>query len=70
MESKIIPPHLYNQIYPPSSWPDDCTPPKCGELSECTDNAHTEVEDLSSRCTNGPENMPESSLVEAVMNSE
>ena len=30
----------------------DCTPPKCGELSEYTDSAHTEVEDPSSRCTN------------------
>ena len=29
------------------------TPPKCGELSEYTDSAHTEVEDLSSRCING-----------------
>ena len=28
------------------------TPPKCGVLSEYTDSAHTEVVDLSSRCTN------------------
>ena len=26
---------------------DDCTPPKCGELSEYTDNDHTEVEEPS-----------------------
>ena len=31
----------------------NCTPPKCGELSEYTDSAHTEVEDPSSRCING-----------------
>ena len=30
----------------------DCTPPKCSELSEYTDSAHTEVEDLSSGCMN------------------
>ena len=29
-----------------------CTTPKYGELSEYTDSAHTEVEDLSSRCLN------------------
>ena len=49
----MIPPHLYYQIYPTLSGPDDCTPPKCGKLSEYTDNAHTEVEDLSSRYVNG-----------------
>ena len=32
---------------------DDCTPPKCGELSEYTDSAHTEVEDHSLECMNG-----------------
>ena len=31
----------------------DCTPPKYGELSEYTDSAHTEMEDLSSRYMNG-----------------
>ena len=31
----------------------DCTPPKCGELSDYTDSAHTEVEDHSSRYMNG-----------------
>ena len=30
-----------------------CTPPICGELSEYTDSAHTQVEDLSSRYMNG-----------------
>ena len=30
----------------------DCTPPKCGKLSEYTDHVHTEVEDLSSKCMN------------------
>ena len=43
----------FYQIYPSSYGPDNCTPPKCGELSEYTDSAHTEVEDLSSRCMNG-----------------
>ena len=31
----------------------DCTQSKCGELSEYTGSAHTEVEDPSSRCMNG-----------------
>ena len=30
----------------------DCTPPKCDELSEYTDSAHTELGDLSSRYMN------------------
>ena len=30
----------------------DCTPPKCVQLLEYTDSAHTEVEDLSSRYMN------------------
>ena len=38
----MIPPHIY-QIYHSLSVLDDCTPPKCGELSEYTDSAHTEV---------------------------
>ena len=46
----MIPPYLLYQIYLSFH---DCTPPKCGELSEYTDSAHTEVEDLSSRCMNG-----------------
>ena len=32
---------------------DDCTPPKCGELSEHTDSADTNVEDPSLGCMNG-----------------
>ena len=46
----MIPPHLFYQIYLSFLEQNDCTPPKCGELSEYTDSAHTEVEDLSSRC--------------------
>ena len=49
----MIPPHLFCQIYLSFLEQSDCTPPKCGELSEYTDSAHTEVEDLSSRCMNG-----------------
>ena len=49
----MIPPHLFYRIYPSSSGPDDCTPPKCGEMSEYSDSAHTEAEDPSSRCMNG-----------------
>ena len=48
----MIPPHLFYQIYLSFLEQNDCTPPKCGELSEYTDSAHTEVEDLSSRCMN------------------
>ena len=49
----MIPPHLFYQIYLSFLEQNDCTPPKCGELSEYTDSAHTQVEDLSSRCMNG-----------------
>ena len=49
----MIPPHLFYQIYLFFLEQNDCTPPKCGEVSEYTDSAHTEVEDLSSRCMNG-----------------
>ena len=49
----MIPPHLFYQIYLSFLEQNDCTPPKCGELSEYTDSAHTEVEDLSSRYMNG-----------------
>ena len=49
----MIPPHLFYQIYPSFLEQNDCTPLKCSELSEYTDSAHTEVEDLSSRCMNG-----------------
>ena len=48
----MIPPHLFYQIYFSFLEQNDCTPPKCGELSEYTDSAHTEVEDLSSRYMN------------------
>ena len=43
----MIPPHSMYQIYHSLSLRDNCTPPKCGELSEYTDSAHTEVEDPS-----------------------
>ena len=49
----MIPSHLFYQMYLSFLEQNDCTPPKCGELSEYTDTAHTEVEDLSSRCMNG-----------------
>ena len=45
-------PHLFYQIYLSFLKQNDCTPPKCVKLSEYTDSAHTEVEDLSSRCMN------------------
>ena len=45
----MIPPHLFYQIYLSFLEQNDCTPPKCGKLSEYTDSAHTEVEDPSSR---------------------
>ena len=49
----MIPPHHFFQIYFLLLKQDDCTPPKCDELSEYTDSAHTEVEDLSSRYMSG-----------------
>ena len=49
----MIPPHLYYQIYVFLFESDDCTRPKCGELSEYTDSTHTEVEDVSSRYMKG-----------------
>ena len=49
----MIPPHLFYQIYLSFLEQNDCTPPKCGKLSEYIDSAHTEVEDLSSRYMNG-----------------
>ena len=48
----MIPPHNY-QICHSLSVRDDCTPPKCGELTEYTDSTHTEVEDPSLGCMNG-----------------
>ena len=49
----MIPSHLFLQIYLSMLEPNDCIPPKCGELSEYTVSAHTAVENLSSRCMNG-----------------
>ena len=49
----MIPPHLCHQIYLSFLEQNYCTPPKCVALSEYTDSAHTEVEDLSSRYMNG-----------------
>ena len=49
----MISKHVFYQIYPSSSGLDECTPSKCGELSEYTGSAHTEVEDRSSKCING-----------------
>ena len=49
----MIPSHLFFLIYFPMLEQNDSTPPKCGELSEYTDSAHTEVEDLSLSCMNG-----------------
>ena len=45
----MIPPHLFFQIYFLLLEKNDCTPPTYGELSEYTDSAQTEVEDLYSR---------------------
>ena len=49
----MIQPHRFYQIYISFLDQTDCTPPKGGKLSEYTDSAHTEVEDLSSRYING-----------------
>ena len=35
----MIPPHLFYQIALSFPEQNDCTPPKCGELSEYTDSA-------------------------------
>ena len=48
----MIPPHFLYQIYLSFSQQNDYTPPKCGELSEYIESAHTEVGDLSSRYMN------------------
>ena len=48
----MIPPHLVYQISFSFFENNNYSPPKCGELSDHTDSAHTEVEDLSSRCMN------------------
>ena len=39
----MIPPHLIYQVCISFLEQNDCTPLKCGELSEYSDNAHTEV---------------------------
>ena len=49
----MILPHLFYQIYLSFIEQNDCTPPKCGELSEYTDGAQTEVDNLFSRYMNG-----------------
>ena len=48
-----MPPHLFYKIYLFFLEQNYCTSPKCGELSEYTESAHTEVDALSSRCMNG-----------------
>ena len=48
----MIPPHLFYQIYLSFLEQNDCTPPRCGELSDYTDSAHTQVEDPSLGCMN------------------
>ena len=45
----MIPPHLFFQIYFLILEQNACIPPTYGKLSEYTDSAQTEVEDLSSR---------------------
>ena len=50
----MIPPHLFYQIglYISFLEQNDCTPPRCGDLSDYTDSAHTHVEDPSLGCMN------------------
>ena len=48
----MIPPHLFYQKYISFLEQNDCTPPRCGELSDYTDSAHTEVGDPSLGCMN------------------
>ena len=48
----MIPPHLFYQIYLSFLEQNDCTPPRCGELSDYTDSAHTQVEEPSLGCIN------------------
>ena len=43
----MTPPHFNYQAYI------SLFEPKCGELSEYTDSAHNEVEELSAKCVNG-----------------
>ena len=49
----MISAHLFNQIYVLLFAQNDSIPPKCGELSEYTDTAHSEVAGLSLSCMNG-----------------
>ena len=49
----MIPSDLLYQIRLSLLEQDACSPPKYGELSEYTDNAHTEMDDLTSRYMNG-----------------
>ena len=48
----MVPPHFSHQIYISFFQQNDCTPPKCDELSEYTNSAHTELEDPSSKYMN------------------
>ena len=48
----MVPPHLFCKIYSSLFEQNDYTSPYCDKLSECTDCAHTEVEDLSLRRMN------------------
>ena len=49
----MIPPHNIYRIHHSFSVRDDCTPPKCAEVSEYTDSARTEVEGPSLGYMNG-----------------
>ena len=52
-QSKWFHHNLFSKTYPSLIEQNDSTLPKCCELSEYTDSAFTQVEDLSSRCING-----------------
>ena len=45
--------HVFTKYIFPFFQQNNCTPPKCDELFDKTDSAHTEVADPSSTCTNG-----------------
>ena len=66
----MIPPHLFYQIYLSFIEQNNCTPPKCCELSEYTDSAHTEVEDPSLGCMNVSSYLPEVNLRRQWSNNE
>ena len=40
-----MPPHFFYQMYFSFFLQNDCIQPKCGELSEYTDGAHTELKE-------------------------